>query len=389
MGGAVFAQLLTPGTANFDSFLEKTKGIIDHFIIGEGENLFLKLLDGEFSPAQRVLTLADIGNQTLDLSTAPLPDFSDFNIEYYPDMASYTSRSCPFQCKFCTETVYWGNYRKKTVTQIINELHTLYQEHGIQMFLLSDSLLNPVIDDLAREFLARDYPIYWDGYLRVGRETLDPEKAYLWRRGGYYRARIGVESGSQKVLEAMNKRIPLEDIAATIINLGNAGIKVTTYFIMGFPGETEDDFQKTLDFIEALKDNIYEAECNPFGFYPEAQVSSAEWQKNATVLPLYPESARDMLMLQSWIVDVAPHREEIYRRVSRFVEHCARLGIPNPYSIYDIYRADERWKKLHANAVPSLVEFKNKEVSITEARQVKKLCYINKTLSDNLDFDLS
>ncbi|HLP48725.1 MAG TPA: radical SAM protein, partial [Candidatus Kapabacteria bacterium] len=121
---------------------------------------------------------------------------------------------------------------------------------------------------------------------------------------------MGVESGSQKVLEAMNKRIPLEDIATTIINLGNAGIKVTTYFIMGFPGETEEDFQQTLDFIETLKDNIYEAECNPFGFYPEAQVSSAEWQKNATIHPLYPETARDMLLLQSWIVDVAPHREE-------------------------------------------------------------------------------
>ena len=388
MGGAAFAQLLTPGTANFDYFLETTKGIIDHFIIGEGENLFLKLLNGEIPPTQRVLTLKDISGQTMHLPSAPLPDFSDFNIDYYPDMASYTSRSCPFQCKFCTETVYWGNYRKKPAAQIINELHTLYKKYGIQMFLLSDSLLNPVINDLAQEFLAKDYPIYWDGYLRVGRETLDPEKAYLWRRGGYYRARIGVESGSQKVLEAMNKRIPLEDIATTIINLGNAGIKVTTYFIMGFPSETEDDFQKTLDFIEMLKDNIYEAECNPFGFYPEAQVSSAEWQKNAAVLPLYPETARDMLMLQSWIVDVAPHREEIYRRVSRFVAHCARLGVPNPYSIYDIYRADERWKKLHANAVPSLVEFKNKEVLINEARQVKKLCYINKTLQGPLDFDL-
>lgn len=306
MGGAAFAQLLTPGTANFDYFLEKTKGIIDHLIIGEGENLFLKLLNGEFSSTQRVLTLQDIGDQTLALSSAPLPDFSDLNIEYYPNMASYTSRSCPFQCKFCTETVYWGNYRKKPATQIITELHHLYKTHGVQMFLLSDSLLNPVIDDLANEFLAKDYPIYWDGYLRVGRDTLDPEKAYLWRRGGYYRARLGVESGSQKVLEAMNKRIPLEDIATTIINLGNAGIKVTTYFIMGFPGETEEDFQKTLDFIEALKDNIYEAECNPFGFYPEAQVNSSEWQKNATVLPLYPESARDMLLLQSWIVDVSP-----------------------------------------------------------------------------------
>jgi radical SAM superfamily enzyme YgiQ (UPF0313 family) len=379
MGGAVFAQTLGIGTLNFDFFLEKTKNYIDYLIVGEGENLFLKLLRGEFPGWQRVFTLADSNNETLDLSTANLPDFSDLNVDVYPNMVSYTSRSCPYQCNFCTETVYWGKYRKKTSSQIVNELSYLYQCYGIQLFLLGDSLLNPVITDLAKEFLDKDISIYWDGYLRVTKDTCRQENVYLWRKGGFYRARLGVESGSQRVLDSMNKKIPLEQTRSTIFNLANAGIKTTLYFIIGYPGEGEEDFQKTLDFIEEFKDNIYEAECNPFGFYLEGQVNSRQWRKNGKVISLYPESARDLLILQTWILNCDPKREVVYQRVSRFVAHCARLGIPNPYSLYDIYMADDRWKKLHKNAVPSLIEFRNKQKLIDERRDIKEFYFIRPT----------
>lgn len=75
MGGAVFSQLLSIGTPNFDFFLEKTKDYIDHLVVGEGEHLFLKLLKDELPASQRVFTLKDIDNKTLDLDSASLPDF--------------------------------------------------------------------------------------------------------------------------------------------------------------------------------------------------------------------------------------------------------------------------------------------------------------------------
>ena len=388
MGGAVFAQTLGIGTPNFDFFLEKTKNYIDYLIVGEGENLFLKLLRGEFPGWHRVFTLADINNETLDLSAASLLDFSDFRLDLYPNMASYTSRSCPFQCSFCTETVYWGKYRKKDPKQVVEELSKLYREYGNQLFLLSDSLLNPVITGLAEEILNKDFSIYWDGYLRVNRDTCEEEKAYLWRKGGFYRARIGVESGSQRVLDAMNKKLPIEQVKTTISNLANAGIKTTTYFIIGYPGETDEDFQETLDFVEELKDDIYEAECNPFGYYLDGQVSSDKWREENKSILLYPENARDMLILQTWVMDGEPKREVVYERVSRFVKFCKSLGIPNSYSLYDIYMADDRWKKLHKNAVPSLIEFKNKEELIDEVKHVHQLYFLENTFQANKDFNL-
>jgi radical SAM superfamily enzyme YgiQ (UPF0313 family) len=269
----------------------------------------------------------------------------------------------------------------------VNELSTLYHQHGSQLFLLSDSLLNPVITGLAKEFLDKDLPIYWDGYLRVDKNTCNQEQVFLWRRGGFYRGRIGVESGSQRMLDAMNKKIPIRDIKTTLSNLANAGIKTTNYFIIGYPGETETDFQQTLDFIEELRDDIYEAECNPFGYYLEGQVDSEKWKQTNKNILLYPEEAKDMLILQTWSMDCEPKREVVYERINRFARHCTRLGVPNPYSLYDIYMADDRWKKLHKNAVPSLVEFKDKEKIVDEVKNVKELFYIKNTFQTDIGFN--
>ena len=175
----------------------------------------------------------------------------------------------------------------------------------------------------------------------------------------------------------MGKKITPAQIREAVSALAQAGIKTTTYWVIGYPGETEEDFQQTLDLVEEMKDDLYEADCNPFAYFLTGQVESDRWaEKNRSRL-LYPPEARDMLMLQTWILDTPPSREETYDRLNRFVAHCRALGIPNPYSLRDIYRADERWRKLHANAVPPLAEFldaKNKGITpIDENKRVKKI----------------
>jgi len=387
MGGAVFAQTLVPGTANFDYFLEKTKDYIDKLIIGEGEQLFLDLLQGKLPGTRRVYTLQDTTSREIDLEKVYIPDFSDLDVQFYPNLASYTSRSCPYQCSFCTETVYWGKYRKKNNRQVVEELLMLSQQYHTQLFLLGDSLLNPVINELAQGFAASEPSIYWDGYLRVDKHVCHADTVWSWRKGGFYRARLGVESGSEKILTAMDKKITIPQIKTAVTNLANAGIKTTTYWIVGYPGETEADFQLTLDLIEDLKDDIYEAECNPFGFYLSGQVNSEEWNKKNKVKPLYPEETQHMLIIQSWLMDCEPSREVTYQRISRFVQHCEKLGIANPYSLVDIHKADERWKKLHKNAVPPLLGFKNNKTYIDENKHLKKIAPAQSILKEEIAFD--
>ncbi len=387
MGGGIFCDQFAVGTPNLDILLEQTAGHIDHFIIGEGELLFLKLLRDELPENQRIYTFDDIGGQLLDLATVDIPDFRDFQLDKYPYLSGYTSRSCPYQCKFCSDTVMWGAYRRKPAQQIVDELTRLHRQAGYQLFMLSDLLLNPVVNELSETFIRSDTALYWDGCLRAEKHVCDRENTLRWRRGGFYRARLGCESGSPRMLQLMGKRITVEQAKEALSSLAHAGIQTTTYWVLGFPGETEQDFQQTLDVIEEMREDIYEAECRPFYYYPKGQVNSGEWQKTRKAVRLYPENRRDWLMFDTWVLEGEPDRETIYNRVNRFVQHCRNLGIPNPYTMKDIDDADQRWKKLHANAVPSLLELKNKDVYIDECKQVEELCLVDTAPQDDGDFD--
>ena len=385
MGGGIFADQLAIGSADLDFFLEKTP-YIDKIFVGEGEILFLKFLQGELPESQRVYTLKDINGEILDLALANIPDFSNFELLHYPNLATYTSRGCPFQCSFCSETINWGFYRKKKAKQVVDELKKIHEKYGYQLFLMGDSLLNPVITDIARELLEENVSLYWDSYLRADKPVCNIENTLLWRRAGFYRARLGIESGSPRVLGLMSKQITPQQVKDAVSSLAYAGIKTTTYWVVGHPGETEEDFQMTLDLIESLKDDIYEAMCNPFEYFLTGEVNSREWAKKNKNILLYPEKARDLLVVQTWIMDGKPSRRETFRRVIRFVEHCNKLGIPNPYSINEIFKADERWKRLHENSVPSLVEFKNPDAAVDENKNVEKILYAKNTLKEEINF---
>ncbi|MCP4220513.1 MAG: B12-binding domain-containing radical SAM protein [bacterium] len=383
VGGGLFAEQLSAGSPNWDVFLRKTP-YIDKVITGEGENLFLEYLQGKLPDSQRVYTLENRGGKTMPLVSVPVPDFTDFDLDRYPYLASYTSRSCPFQCSFCSETIQWGKFRKKETAQIVRELKHLNKVHKRQLFLMCDSLMNPVISGLAEAMLEEDVPIYWDGYLRADKNVCDMDNTILWRRGGFYRARLGIESGSQRVLDLMGKKITTDQIKQAIGNLAAAGIKTTTYWVIGYPGETEEDFQETLKLVEELGNDIFEAWCSPLYYYPKAQVKSEEWSEKHTLL--YPEKAKDMLVLQTWIQDCLPSREETYDRMYRFVRHCNTLGVPNPFTLRDVNRADKRWKTLHKNAVPALLEFQTAGKIVNESRDVKPLCSLHYSIEEDGDF---
>lgn len=384
MGGGIFNGMFAENSPNLEYFLKKTKNLIDNIIVGEGELLFLKLLKGEIPASQRIITMKDIGGETLDLSTVDIPDMSDFKLDYYPFLTSYASRSCPFQCSFCSDPVFWGKFRKKDPGQVARELIRASKIYDYQLFVMSDLLMNPMADDLARELIKADASVYWDTHFRVGKEVCDSKNTLLWRRGGLYRVQLGTESGSQRILDIMGKKITVEQIKSAVSALANAGIKTTTYWVIGHPGETEEDFQKTLDLIRELKNDIYQAETNPFWYVPNGQVADEKWFSKKK--EIYPPWARELLIIQQWSVDEPPDREERYRRVNRFARHCKKLGIPNPYSTREIHLADQRWKKLHKNAVPAVEEFKKKGVFIDENKRVREIERIQHVIQHDDDW---
>ncbi len=373
LGGQVFSDQVMVGTPDFDYFMEKTRDYVDGVIVGEGERLFLAWLQEKLPASQRVFTLKDIDNNTVDLGAVNPPDYSGLDLSYYPHIGVYGSRSCPFNCSFCSETVYWGKYRKKKISRLVEEFKQLYDRHSYQLFLLTDSLLNPTVSEIAREIIDSGYSFYWDGYLRADPPVRSVDNTLLWRRGGFYRAKLGLESGSPRVLQKMGKKISIPHVKEAVCALAYAGIKTTTAWMVGHPGETEADFRMTLDLIEELKDYIYEVKLQYFKYYLRGQPQSVSWGENSYPVLLYPGWARDMLVTQTWRLDCEPSWEETIDRVNRFMDHCRRLGLPSNYSLEDVNAADRRWKKLQPNAVPPLVELQDRNIYIDENKRVEKL----------------
>ncbi len=381
MGGGIFADDLALKSENLQYFLEKIP-YIDTLMVGEGELLMLKYLRGELPPSQKLYSLKDAGHGPLDLSTVDVPDFKDFKVDFYPYLSASASVGCLFNCRFCTIPEQWGKYRKKTARQVVQELTRLYDIYGRQLFLMVDSLLNPLMMDMAEEFIKSGTAIYWDGSLKISKEVCNTDNTLLWRRGGFYRAHIGVETGSQRLLNLMDKRITVDEIKNGIAGLAYAGIKTTTFWVVGYPGETEDDFRQTLELVEELKDDIFETTVRPYLYYEMKQVNPPRTSHKKGI-PLYPEETVDKLLVKTWIQDCEPSREETIDRLNRFNKHIQRLGIPNPYTLFQLKEADERWQTLHENSVPALLEFQNRGAYIDECKNVRKVYYLPQTLDDD------
>jgi hypothetical protein len=371
ISGGIFVDTHAMGTPNFDRLLEYSKDFLDKIIIGQGELLFLKYLRGELPESKRVYTKKDIDEKILNFQNMDIPDFSDFDMDRYPCLPATSSASCPFDCSFCSAINYYGKYRKKSATQTAEEMIALYEKYGHQLFFMTDSLLNFTVTDLTKELIKRDMSLYFDAYYRVDDAAAKIENTMLWRRGGLYRVRFGAESGSQRVLDMMGKKITPQQVKAVVSAFASAGIKTTTYFVVGHPGETEADFQETLNLIEDLKDDIYQAEVNTFQYFSTTQAGSDKWAPHRKLL--YPEKARDMMIFEFWTLDLEPLRREAYNRMFRFVEFCEKLGISNPYTYGEYIEADERWKRLHKHAVPPLSQFLSRKDYIDENKNIKNM----------------
>jgi radical SAM superfamily enzyme YgiQ (UPF0313 family) len=342
MGGGIFADDLALGSDNLDTLIEQYP-YIDHVVLGEGELLFLKLLRGELAH-KRVISLADLKGTTLQMADVPSPDFSDMNLDNYYHLTIEGARSCPFQCSFCSETIQWGDYRKKPMDLFAQQVIELAEKNGNNSFFMGDSLMNPYILQFANEMLERRAGILYDGYLRADKPVTHRDRVMTWAESGLYRVRLGIESASARVLDSMDKMTTPKVISDALKTLANAGIRTTTYWIVGFPGETEDEFEETLEFIRENHRFIYELEAHPYYYYPYGQIGSRLYQCRS----LYPNAVTDIIKFKVWdIIDCKPARDERYERLRRVSELSSSLGLPNIYTMADRYKAEDRWLLLH------------------------------------------
>ncbi len=247
---------------------------VDIVVRGEGENALLDIIKQyadkgkiEFGQGMLIKNNGSIincgGRQEIsDLDSLPFPDFSDFQLEKYVfkhHIPLLFSRGCSWRCNFCTVFHSWTNFRKRSPENIFKEiLYRLKEYPMLKQFELCDSAFNQdinLVSKLCDLIIAEGLQVRFSGLSQI-RPEMDFGLLKKMRKAGFILCNYGVESGSQKVLQAMGKRYSPEEAERVIKDTHNAGIDVVLNFVIGFPGETEGDFYGTLKFIERIKDFV-------------------------------------------------------------------------------------------------------------------------------------
>lgn len=233
----------------------KRHEIYDHVVVGEGELIFLDILEKiEAGEPIGDHVLRHPKDQRIDLDSMPWPDYSDLPLELYrlgTSVGSEISRGCVAKCQFCSETTFW-RYRGRLATNIVDEIEYQYKTFGVRTIWFIDSLVNGNLKELrafARGVVERGMTdLHWVGYCRND-DRMDLDYFRDLKASGCDMLNFGVESGSQKVLDLMKKNVRRESVEQNLKDMTEVDISAFTNWFVGFPGETAKDFADTMTLM--------------------------------------------------------------------------------------------------------------------------------------------
>lgn len=246
---------------------------LDFGILGEAENTLKDILDNK--PKNNILGIYYKENDEVkftgkrpfieDLDSLPFParHLVNNNIYRRPDNNKVqatikVSRGCPFHCFFCLATPVSGaKVRRRSPENIVAEIRECVEKYNIKNFLFWSDIFNIDKDwtmKLCQAIIDSGLKITWSANTRA--DTADYEMAKMMYKSGCRLVSIGVESGSQYMLEKMGKKITLNDVRRTVKVFKKAKIRIYNYFVIGLPWETEETVEETIKFAIELNSDF-------------------------------------------------------------------------------------------------------------------------------------
>jgi anaerobic magnesium-protoporphyrin IX monomethyl ester cyclase len=187
---------------------------------------------------------------------------------YFASHIVMTSRGCPWACTFCGAETSWGRgYRSNSVDYVVDLMERALAKLPVKMLQIKDDTFTTNkkhVLALCHAIRARGLQVLWSCDTRV--DMLSEELLVAMRLAGCQRLSLGVESGSQKILDAIDKKITLDEIAASTALAKSVGIKVRYYMMLGNRGETAETFRESLAFLERTRP--HEAVFSCLSVYP-------------------------------------------------------------------------------------------------------------------------
>lgn len=204
--------------------------------------------------------------ENLDLIGAP--DWAALKPELYsgtahgfyfrrePVMPIIVSRGCPFHCTFCGSRNITGYMvRFRSPDNVLEELIFLKKNYNLQEFQIIDdnfTAKKKIVLEFCRKLIDKHLDLIWTCPNGIRLDTLDKEIVEMMKKAGCYEVSVGIESGSQKILDDMKKNIKIETIKEKVHLLNSVGISVIGFVMVGYPTDTAETIEESMKFVLAL-----------------------------------------------------------------------------------------------------------------------------------------
>jgi radical SAM superfamily enzyme YgiQ (UPF0313 family) len=190
-----------------------------------------------------------------------------------------TSRGCPYGCIYCNKKIFGYKFRARSAKNVVDEMEHLVEKYKVEAIFFEDdtfTLNKKRVAAICDEILDRKLEIEWTSQARVN--TITRDLIFKMKKAGARWIEFGVESGSQRVLEILKKKITVQQVRDAFAWSKEAGIKRYAFFMLGIPGETREDIGQTIKLIEEIEPD--ELQLSILTPYPGTEVWDEFVRKN-------------------------------------------------------------------------------------------------------------
>jgi len=234
--------------------------LVDQVLFGTDLDQVIRYLQEICEPTEQTIKFESKGVQF----NTPIPNYDDYKLDHYlwndgKSLPVTGSRGCVRSCTFCDVPGQFGRFSYRSGQHIAEEIIELKKRYGINKFEFTDSLVNGSMKAF-KEWLTvlanyndscvKEQQVTWFGQYITRPQAHVPKDLYsLMKRSGVINLIIGVESGSDEVLEAMKKQMTVKDVYDELEKFKENGISMQMLMLSGFYNETEKRYYETLEFL--------------------------------------------------------------------------------------------------------------------------------------------
>ena len=258
---------------------------IDFVVRGEGEITLNCLLEAlEHGSMSSVMGIAYRNNSEIienplrlpiaNLDILPFPAYDLLDLQRYFSqgiriMTMVTSRGCPFGCRFCSSSRVLGKkWRARSPQNVVDEISYLIDNYHIQEFEFLDDLFSfdpERVSEICRLIQKLELNVGWTCSARADIISENPKMPFLLKEAGCHSVYMGIESGSQRILNLMRKGITLQHVYKAVKIVKSVGLRLILSFMFGYPGETIDDMNSTISLACRLNPEFAQFTiCTPY-----------------------------------------------------------------------------------------------------------------------------